>query len=239
MRLLENPPPPSIWGVPHTRIKICGVTCVEDALAAARAGADAIGMVFYKPAPRCVSLDTARDILAVLPPFITPVGLFVDAGVAEIRHTVETLGLRHVQLHGHETPESVAALRDRIVLKAVRVAPDLSEELAQWRLAIAAHGLTHLRGLILETAGKGVGGMGIENDWSAIARLQRAGAFDGLPPLIAAGGLKPDNVARVIRELRPCAVDVSSGVESSPGRKSPEKMAAFIREAAAADAEST
>lgn len=213
----------------RTRIKICGITSVEDALAAARAGADAIGMVFYKPARRCVTMERAREIMAALPPFITPVGLFVDADVNEMRETIESLGLRHVQLHGHESPETVAALHDRIVLKAVRVAPEtLAVELQAWRAAILTYSLNNLRGLILETAGPGIGGTGIENDWAAIARLQREGAFDGVPSLIAAGGLRPDNVARVIRELKPWAVDVSSGVEDAPGRKSAGMIDAFI-----------
>lgn len=213
----------------RTRIKICGITSVEDALAAARAGADAIGMVFYKPARRCVTMERAREIMAALPPFITPVGLFVDADVDEMRETIESLGLRHVQLHGHESPETVAALHDRIVVKAVRVAPEtLAVELQAWRAAILTYSLNNLRGLILETAGPGIGGTGIENDWAAIARLQREGAFDGVPSLIAAGGLRPDNVARVIRELKPWAVDVSSGVEDAPGRKSAGMIDAFI-----------
>ncbi len=186
-------------------------------------------MVFYKPARRCVTIERARDIMAALPPFITPVGLFVDADVNEMRETIESLGLRHVQLHGHETPETVAALHDRIVLKAVRVVPEtLAVELQAWRAAILTYSLNNLRGLVLETAGPGIGGTGIENDWAAIARLQREGAFEGVPALIAAGGLRPDNVAQVIRQLQPWAVDVSSGVEEAPGRKSPEKIDAFV-----------
>jgi phosphoribosylanthranilate isomerase len=222
--------------VRHTRIKICGITNVEDALSAARCGADAIGMVFHKPAPRCVTRETARKIIAALPPFVTPVGLFVDAEVVEIREMVESLGLRHIQLHGHEPVETVAALADRIVLKAVRVANEsLPGELSLWKQAMARMNLTNLRGLVLETSGQGVGGTGIENDWEAIAALQRNGAFDGLPPIIAAGGLRPENVGRVIRQLRPWAVDVSSGVEGSPGRKSIEKIEAFVKEVREAD----
>src|SRR5437879_4623095 len=111
----------SICDVGRTRIKICGITRVEDALAAARAGADAIGMVFYKSAPRCITIQRAREILAVLPPFVTPVGLFVDAAVDEVLRTAGELPLRHVQLHGRETPETVAGLRGRAVIKALRV----------------------------------------------------------------------------------------------------------------------
>ena len=193
-------------------------------------------MVFHPPAPRCVTRDMARKIIEALPPFVTPVGLFVDAAVAEIRELVESLGLRHVQLHGHEPAETVAALADRIILKAVRVAPEsLPGELSRWKQAIGEKKLNNLRGLLLETAGKGVGGTGIENDWAMIVALQKNGSFDGLPPIIAAGGLRPENVGGVIRQLRPWAADVSSGVESSPGRKSHEKIEAFVNEVREAD----
>lgn len=209
----------------RTRIKICGITRAEDALAAARAGADAIGLVFYNPAPRSVTLEAAREILSVLPPFVTPVGLFVDAAADEILQTTAELGLGHVQLHGHERPEIVERLRGRAVLKAVRVTKELSTELARWR------GVTGLRGLVLETAGtQAAGGTGVENDWGMIREMQDAGTFAGLPPMIAAGGLRPENVARVVRDLRPWAVDVSSGVELVRGQKSPELIQRFVRE---------
>lgn len=198
-------------------------------MAAAHAGADAIGMVFYKPAPRCVTIETAREILAVLPPFVTPVGLFVDADLGEMREIIESLGLRHIQLHGHETAATIAALHDRIVLKAVRVSPDtIAGELEEWRQAISKYSLRNLRGFVLETAGKGVGGTGVENNWELIAELQKQGAFDGLPQIIAAGGLRPENVVEVIRQLKPWAVDVSSGVEGAPGQKSAKKIDAFV-----------
>ena len=217
----------------RTRIKICGITRPQDAVAAANSGADAIGLVFYKLTPRCVSIEQAREILAVLPPFVTPVALFVNATVMEIRQTTDVLGLRYVQLHGHESPEVVDALSAHIVLKALRVSRDtfFKAELEDWRRAIASRDLTNLRGMVLESAtAKGIGGTGVENDWDYIADLQLAGAFSGLPPIIAAGGLTPANVARVVRDLRPCAVDVSSGVEDAPGQKSVERIEAFVRE---------
>jgi phosphoribosylanthranilate isomerase len=211
----------------RTRIKICGVTRVEDAVAAARAGADAVGMVFYKPAPRCITEERAWEILAALPPFVTPVGLFVDAPVQEVSHTARDLRLRHIQLHGHEDAATLRALDGFTILKAVRVAREtFRAELDGWRREIARGGLTHLRGLVLETAGS-QGGTGTANDWEFVKTCQAEGAFDGLPPIIAAGGLSPQNVAAVVRDLRPWAVDVSSGVEASKGVKSPEKIAAF------------
>jgi phosphoribosylanthranilate isomerase len=222
--------------VQRTRIKICGITRVEDALAAARAGADAIGMVFYKPAPRCITMDRARAILAALPPFVTPVGVFVDADASEILEITDALGLRHVQLNGNETAESVAELSGCVVLKAIRVdRATFATQIAGWRNALAAGGLPNLRGIVLESATKAPGGTGVENDWDFIAEFQRSGGFADLPSIIAAGGLNPQNVARVVRALRPWAVDVSSGVEQKPGEKSSQKIEAFVAEVSKAD----
>lgn len=227
------------------RIKICGVTRPEDAALAARLGADAIGMIFYPPARRCISLDRAREILRALPAFVTPVGLFVDQAIEEIRQIAGELKLRTLQLHGSESPEVVAALSDFTILKALRTDADtLPTEIGMWRAAIGAGNLAHLRGFVMETAAvkpekqnSGVGaehsagGTGIANNFALLASLQSAGAFDGLPPLIVAGGLRPETVGDVVRLLNPFAVDVSSGVESEYGIKSPEKLAAFIRAA--------
>lgn len=221
----------------RTRVKICGITRVEDALAAADAGADAIGLVFHPPAPRCISQERAAQILAALPPFVTPVGLFVDRPAAEVLAAAASLRLRHVQLHGREEPAVIAGLPGLIVLKALRVARQtFPADLHAWRLSIEHGRLTHLRGFVLETAGgKQAGGTGVENDWSAIREARDAGAFIGLPPIIAAGGLHAGNVGRVVSELAPWAVDVSSGVESSPGIKSAEKIWEFIRAVREAD----
>ena len=218
--------------VHRTRIKICGITRPQDAVVAARAGADAIGMVFYPQARRCISVERAREILRTVPAFVTPVGLFVDQDVEEIREVAGKLHLRHVQLHGHESEDVVAALREFTVLKAIRANREtLKVELDVWRDAIASMELTHLGGFVLETPSTaGPGGTGVENDWVAIADLQRAGVFEGLPPVIAAGGLRPENVAGVVRRLRPYAVDVSSGVEAAFGEKSAEKAEQFVAE---------
>lgn len=207
------------------------MTRPQDAVAAARAGADAIGLVFYAAARRRVTVDRAREIIDVLPPFVTPVGLFVDSAPSEILEVARHLGIRQVQLHGHEAPELVAALNELTVLKAVRVTRDgLTPTLQRWRSAIHELRLHHLKGLLLETASTTApGGTGVENDWDTIAEFQRAGAFDGLPPIIAAGGLRPENVGDVVRRLRPWAVDVSSGVEESSGAKSQQKLTAFAQ----------
>ncbi len=224
----------------RTRIKICGVTHPDDARAAANAGADAIGIVFHPPSRRYVSLHDARAILDALPAFVTPVGLFVDAEPDGILQTERELHLRHVQLHGHETPADVEALRGLVVIKAVRADPKhFASSLATWRAAIQQRGLFHLRGIVLETAGPAdaPGGSGVVNDWSLIEERCAAGDFQHLPPIIAAGGLRPETVGDVVRRLRPWAVDVSSGVEPSPpGRKSVQLIQHFIEEVRKADA---
>jgi phosphoribosylanthranilate isomerase len=231
--------PPYDGGVQRTRVKICGVGYVEDAQAAARAGADAIGMVFHPAAKRNVSVDRAREILAALPPFVTPVGLFVDAEAERVREVARALGLRHLQLHGHEPPALVAELREFTILKAIRVDPaTFGGELESWRRAIRDLKLTHLQGFVLETAGT-LGGTGQSNDWETIERHRQRGDFIGLPCLIGAGGLTPESVGNVVRRIRPWAVDVSSGVEGSPGKKSAEKIEAFVREVRSAELSSS
>jgi phosphoribosylanthranilate isomerase len=218
--------------VPRPRIKIDGVMRPQDAVAAAEAGADAVGMIFYPKARRCIDAKTAADILRALPAFVTPLAVFVDQEVDYIRRITNELHIRHVQLHGHEEPDVVAALRDYTVLKSIKAsAATLRAELDTWRESIASLALHNLKAFILETPVAGVpGGSGVENDWAAIEAAQRAGAFVGLPPIIAAGGLRPENVADVVRRLRPYAVDVSSGVEETFGEKSPAKLRAFIDE---------
>jgi phosphoribosylanthranilate isomerase len=223
----------------RTRIKICGITRPEDAQLAARYGADAIGVVCYPKARRYVPLDRAQLILRALPPFVSPVALFVDQDVEEIRETAARLRLRHVQLHGHETPEMVAALREFTVLKALRAHREtLAAELDLWREAAASLDLSNLQAFVMETPTSSPGGTGIENDWPTIAALQQQGAFRNLPPLIAAGGLTPENVAAVVRQLHPYAVDVSSGVEETFGQKSPAKVERFTAQVRQSDSSS-
>jgi phosphoribosylanthranilate isomerase len=221
----------------RTRIKICGVTRVEDAAAAARLGADAIGMVLHAPSQRSIFTDTARKIVEALPPFVTPVALFVDEEPQTVLDIAAELNVRHVQLNGDESPEQIAELRGVSVIKAIRVdRRTLSSALAKWRDAIADQELTHLAGIVLETASDKPGGTGIANDWQTILEHQAAGEFKGLPPIIAAGGLTSANVGKVVRDIHPWAVDVSSGVESSTGQKSEEKIEAFIDAVRQADA---
>lgn len=198
------------------RVKICGITTPEDGLIAARAGADAIGLVFWARSPRHVNPGRAREISRALPPFVLRVGVFVDATADEIHQATEAARLDVLQLHGSEPPEVFDDLPRRGV-KALRVGPDFDAVRAQSYEGRAA-------GLLLDTHAKSApGGTGETFDWS-IARELRA----HVSYLVLAGGLTPDNVARAITEVRPDAVDVSSGVESAPGRKDADKVRAFI-----------
>lgn len=197
-----------------TRIKICGITRVEDALAAARLGADAIGLVFYPGSPRAVTPARAREIIDVLPPFVVPVGLFVNADAATVRETVAAAPVQLLQFHGDETPGYCADF-GLPFLRALRVRA--GTDLLQY-----ARDFHAARGLLLDAWVDGVhGGTGAVFDWSLIP--------PDLPmPVILSGGLNPDNVEQAVRRVRPWAVDVSSGVESTKGIKDAAKIEAFI-----------
>ncbi|MFZ9150878.1 MAG: phosphoribosylanthranilate isomerase [Burkholderiales bacterium] len=198
----------------NTRVKICGITRVQDGLDAVRFGAHAIGLVFYAPSPRAVTPDQARAIVDALPPFVTAVGLFVNADAEAVRATLATVPLQLLQFHGDETPEYCAALGVPY-LKAVRVRPGV--DLLQY--AQQFHGA---RGLLLDAYVQGVrGGTGATFDWTLIP--------NSLPlPVVLSGGLDADNVGAAVRAVRPWAVDVSSGVESAKGIKDAAKIEAFM-----------
>jgi phosphoribosylanthranilate isomerase len=216
----------------RTRIKICGITRAADAAVADACGADAIGMILHADSARRIDLPTARAILQSLGPFLTPVGVFVDAEPAFVIDAARSLGLRHVQLHGSEPPEHVAALRDFRVIKALRVSDSTAEELRLWQHESTQLRLHNLTAFLLES---GAGGSGVESEWTAIAALRHRRDLARMH-LIAAGGLRPDNVARVVAQVRPWAVDVSTGVEDSIGVKSPQKTADFVAAVREADA---
>ena len=196
------------------RTKICGITRPEDGQEAARLGVDAIGLVFYPPSPRHVSLDQARAIVAALPPFVTVVALFVDPSVAEVEAVLHAVPVDVLQFHGEESPDFCRQFA-RPYLKAVRVRPSL--DLLQY----AAH-YAGARGLLADAFVPGMaGGTGATFDWSLLP--------PNLPlPLILSGGLGPSNIAAAVAAVRPAAVDISSGVESAKGIKDPALMAAFI-----------
>lgn len=198
----------------RTRIKICGITNVDDALVAAAAGADAIGLVFYPGSPRAVTIAIARDICEALPPFVTAVGLFVDAEPALVREVLNTVPLDLLQFHGAEIAETCAQF-DRPYIKALRMRDDV--ELLNEALHFA-----DARGLLLDTYRPGVaGGTGETFDWQRIPAVMRA-------RIVLAGGLTPDNVGAAVKQIRPYAVDVSGGVESAPGRKDASKIEQFV-----------
>jgi len=198
----------------NVRSKICGITRIEDALAAAEAGADAIGFVFYAKSPRAVDVRQARAIIAELPPFVTTVGLFVNASRCELNEILEVVPLDLLQFHGDETPQDCEGYH-RPWIKALRVRPGDDLEAACQLYAGA-------RGILLDTYVAGVpGGTGEAFDWSLVpARLSK--------PIILAGGLSADNVGQAIAQVRPYAVDVSGGVEQAKGIKDAAKIEAFM-----------
>lgn len=216
----------------RTRVKICGITRPQDAAAAAMAGADAIGIVLHAPSKRLVDLDRAGRIVAALPPLVGAVGLFVDAEPAAMIAAARSVGLSAVQLHGNESPQTVAALAPIRVIKVIHVeAATFQADLQRWADATRNGKLTNLAGLLLDTAGGGGGG--VANDWTLLAR--HLSELTALPAWIAAGGLIPSTVGNVVRRLRPWAVDVSSGVEARPGEKSAELIAEFVQAVREAD----
>ena len=197
------------------RSKICGITRIEDALIAAEAGADAIGLVFYAKSPRAVSIQQARDIVAALPAFVTTVGLFVNASREELSDVLAGVALDLLQFHGDELPAECESYQ-RPYIKALRVKP--GDDIAQLAAPYA-----RARGILLDTYVPGVpGGTGAAFDWSLVPR--------GLPqPVILAGGLSAANVQAAIEQVRPYAVDVSGGVEAGKGIKDAAKIRAFMR----------
>ena len=197
-----------------TAVKICGVSRIEDALAAARSGAHAIGLVFYRASPRYVTPAQARDIIRALPPFVAAVGLFVDASAAEVRETIAVAPVGLLQFHGSETPEFCRQF-GLPYMKAVRVRAET--DLLQY-----ARDFQDAKALLLDAYVEGAhGGTGQSFDWSVIPRTLTL-------PVVLSGGLNVRNVVGAIQQVRPWAVDVSSGVESAPGIKDAAKIAAFI-----------
>ncbi|MEM6459750.1 MAG: phosphoribosylanthranilate isomerase [Planctomycetota bacterium] len=214
--------------MPHrTRIKICGVNDVAAALAAADAGADFVGLVFVRASPRFVPPEAAREIAAALPLGVEAVGLFCDHTIDDVRDAAATAGLRTVQLHGREGPGFAKQLDGLRIVKAIGFeAGKLAERLQPWREA-----RTGLAAVLLDTPPEAdaaiTGGGGETFDWDALAEAESAGHFRGLPPRFLAGGLTPRNVAAAVATVRPYAVDVSSGVESSRGVKDAVMIADF------------
>lgn len=200
----------------RTRVKICGLTRPEDALLAARLGADAIGLVFYAKSPRAVTVEEALGVVRGLPPFVTVVGLFVDPDEPEVRRVLDRVPLDLLQFHGDE-PQDACAGFGRPWIKAIRMREGVDLRAERERYAGAS-------GILVDTYQPGVaGGTGRRFDWGLVPG-------DMVGEIILAGGLTPENVAAAVRQLRPYAVDVSGGVELAKGVKDPAKMTAFMRE---------
>lgn len=198
-----------------TKIKICGIKNLNDALAAMDAGADLIGFNFYPKSPRYIDVGRCRDIMSVMRQLgrVTCVGVFVNASVGQILATMDTLGLNLAQLHGDETVEMLSQL-DGKAFKAFRGIPESVDEFAR----------SESPAFLVDASVKGVyGGSGVTADWNGAAELAKK------YPLLLAGGLTPENVAEAVRQVKPWGVDVASGVEAGAGEKDPSKMKAFVR----------
>lgn len=202
------------------KVKICGITNSEDARAAVEAGADALGFVLHRKSPRCVPMDVVKAIVAALPPFVLPVGVFVNEEAATVREVMDQCGLALAQLHGEETASYCETL-GRPILRAIRLrGPGDLLALAEYK------GRAQVRGFLVDAfSEKEYGGTGQVADWGLAAEAAKSAQ------ILLAGGLTPENVREAIRQVRPYGVDVSSGVEASPGKKDHAKVGAFIRAA--------
>ena len=200
-----------------SRIKICGITNPDDALAAVAAGADALGFVFHKASPRYVMAEVARRIIASLPPFVLPVGVFVNEDLKVVRDLMDSCGLALAQLHGDESATYCEQL-GRPVLKAIRL-----RDMGSFLSLAEYKGRAGVRGFVIDAYSESAyGGTGQTTDWSLAAEAAKTAA------ILLAGGLTPDNVGEAIVKVRPYGVDVSSGVEASPGKKDHAKVKAFM-----------
>jgi phosphoribosylanthranilate isomerase len=200
------------------RVKICGITNVEDALLACELGADAIGLNFYDKSPRCISPFAASKIIQKLPPFVAPVGVFVNWQAAPVTTLAKALALSAAQLHGDEPPKLVSEIAKKVsVIKALHVGKGTAlPPFAKYRGATA---------FLLDAPHSGqYGGTGHTTDWSLAQTAAKSHR------ILLAGGLTPENVAEAILAVRPYAVDVTSGVEAKPGKKDPGKLRAFFDE---------
>ena len=214
------------------RIKICGITNAEDAMAAVEAGADALGFVFVEGTPRFVTPEQVAPIVRRLPPFVTAVGVFWDHPAGHVKAVAEACGLRALQFHGDEPPEDLAGFA-LPVIKTIKLPPASTiEGLPEYRLGELAQIIRYHRvvsAILLDSAARWSEGEIREPiEWRLARTRMLALRRDPVRLIILSGGLSPDNVARAIEVVRPYAVDVNSGVEAAPGRKDPDKMRRFV-----------
>lgn len=199
------------------KVKICGITSVEDAEVAVAAGADALGFILYRKSPRFVEPTIARTIIAGLPPFVLPIGVFVNEEADRVRLLMDECGFALAQLHGDESAPYCQNL-GRPSLKALRL-----KDRGTFLALAEFQGRAHVRGFVIDAfSDQAYGGTGQTVDWTLAAEAAQSA------PILLAGGLTPSNVAEAIRQVHPYGVDVSSGVEERPGKKDPAKVKAFI-----------
>ena len=206
----------------RTLIKVCGITCQEDSRTAVAAGVDSLGFIFVEQSPRLVQPDMVRAITAEMPPFVDRVGVFQDEEIDVVKEIVHYCRLTLVQLHGSESPEYCQKIPCKVIKSFSISSESTSEELAAYADAAS--------GFLLDTYHEHMaGGTGKTFDWNLVGQVKPPG------PVILAGGLTPENVGEAIRQVKPFAVDVNSGVEYQPGRKDPDKLKRFVHEVLKAD----
>jgi phosphoribosylanthranilate isomerase len=217
----------------RTRIKICGLTRIEDLQSAVEEGADAVGFVFYAKSPRYISPEDAAKLISAVPPFVTPVGLFVNATIRELEEAVRRAPVSMLQFHGDETLEECVSLAQAVgrpFMRAVRVRPEMTgADLLKYEESYRAAS-SLFAGLLLDAFVEGYGGGGKVFDWSLIPK-------ELAPRVVLSGGLSVQNATEAVLQVRPHAVDISSGVEQSKGIKDPAKIRSFIAAVRRADAE--
>ena len=217
------------------RVKICGITNVQDAMTAVDAGADALGFIFVEGTPRFVTPEQVAPIVRRLPPFVTPVGVFWDHPTGHVKAVAEACGLRALQFHGQEPPEDLTGF-SLPVIKTIKLPPASTiDGLPEYRVREQTEVLRY-RGvaaaILLDSAARWSEGETREPiEWRAIRLMGAMAPGEGRLAIVLSGGLTPDNVARAVEVVRPFAVDVNSGVEVRPGKKDPDKVRRFIAEA--------
>jgi len=200
------------------KVKICGITNLEDAIVSCEYGADALGFIFYRKSHRFIEPEKAKEIIKAIPPFVTAVGVFVDEDADRINEIAKNIGLNAVQLHGNESPEFCKKITGKVV-KAFRVIGDFD-------VSDFGHGECRVSAYLLDTYIEGMaGGTGEVFNWDIAVKAKEYGR------IILAGGLKPENVADAVKKVMPYGVDVSSGVEERPGKKDLKKVKKFIERA--------
>jgi phosphoribosylanthranilate isomerase len=218
-----------------TRVKVCGITNLEDARMAVDAGADALGFIFVENTPRFLTPEQAAPIIRRVPPFVTPVGVFWDHPVGHVKAVIEACGLRAVQFHGDEKPEDCQGYSVPVI-KTIKLPPASTiDGLPEYRVAARFGAFLYRKvvaAYLLDSQARWSEGEGREPlEWRGIRLMAQVQPRDAQLPIVLSGGLTPDNVATAVDIVRPFAVDVNSGVEARPGKKDPQQVRRFIEAA--------